>query len=99
MEQEKNKKIELSDAQQNPRLALPEDFIVTHELPFGGECGDSPAEHRQLLNESSRMNSKSPLTGVSAQAADPLGRQLVGKAPKSLNPSAIRKSVRKTDKS
>ena len=57
MKDEKNKRIELTDNQQNPRLAKPEDFTVieSHDanyhgsLPFHGQCGDTEREYDSLL--------------------------------------------------
>ena len=57
MKDEKNKTIELSESQQNPGLAKPEDFrvIESHDanylgsLPFHGQCGDTEREYNSLL--------------------------------------------------
>ena len=53
----KNEKVELSENQQNPGLAKPEDFSVVESydsdylggLPFHGQCGDSKREYNALL--------------------------------------------------
>jgi hypothetical protein len=44
-----NEKIELSNTQQNPGAAKPEDFTVNEVQPFGGQNGDSRAERRRLM--------------------------------------------------
>lgn len=52
----KNQKIELTENQQNPGLARPEDFTVMHpdesatkHLPGHGQCGDTKREYNALL--------------------------------------------------
>ena len=53
----KSEKVELSENQQNPGLAKPDDFSVVESydpdylgrLPFHGQCGDSKREYNALL--------------------------------------------------
>jgi len=47
-----DQKIELSENQQNPGGARPENFEITHEGPEyegGGQTGDSASEHARLM--------------------------------------------------
>jgi hypothetical protein len=74
-----NEKIELSDAQSNPRLAEPTDFEILQNggdggktLPFHGQCGDSRAEYQKLIRPN-RDKGKSPRITPS----DAWGRKLV----------------------
>jgi len=66
---EKNQVIELTAAQSDPYLALPEDFTVVEDgVPFTGQRGDNKREYAQLLVEAEKLNSKSPFTGTPARA-------------------------------
>jgi hypothetical protein len=51
-ESQNNEKIELSNNQQNPGAAKPEEFEVQSEIPGHGQCGDSRAEYKKLERES-----------------------------------------------
>jgi hypothetical protein len=64
-----NQKIELSDAQSNPRLADPNDFEILQNggdggktLPFHGQCGDSRAEYRKLIRPNRDKGKSSRIT-------------------------------------
>jgi hypothetical protein len=58
--------IELSEAQQNPYLARPEDFVVgtgvdaaKRQLPGHGQCGDTLREYNHLLKQREQSAGKS----------------------------------------
>jgi hypothetical protein len=62
--------IQLTNAQQNPYLARPEDFPVSEPdeianlpVPFHGQCGDSTREYDQLLAVRASKAGKSKPTG------------------------------------
>jgi hypothetical protein len=72
-----NEKIELSEAQSNPRLAEPSDFIVEdggadRATPFHGQHGDTAAEYKKLTR-ADRDKGKRP----ASTTLDRLGRRLV----------------------
>jgi hypothetical protein len=46
-----NEKIELTETQQNPGAAKPEDFKVNEAIPFGGSNGDTLAEKKKMLKQ------------------------------------------------
>jgi len=50
-ESKDNQKIELSNNQQNPGNAKPEEFEVQSEIPLHGQCGNSRAEYARLERE------------------------------------------------
>lgn len=69
---EQDKLFEQSEAQRNPRLALPQDFTVTtasegflKKLPGHGQRGDLASEAGQLLKESETANA-SKISGKGA---------------------------------
>lgn len=103
---EYNTLVELTHNQENPGAARPSDFEIENErLEGGGQCGDSPAEYRALLDESDKENSKSPFVGGSepdhtVRYADVTSWADTSKGKTGAALSGKRKaSVRKTDKS
>jgi hypothetical protein len=62
MKTQKDRLIELSPNQQTPGDAKPTDFEPqTEEIEFGGACGDTPREYRELLKEGAKAR-KDPRT-------------------------------------
>jgi hypothetical protein len=62
--------IQLTDSQQNPYLARPEDFkisepddIASRSVPFHGQCGDTTREYNRLLAIRESKAGKSKVTG------------------------------------
>ena len=52
MKTQKDQLLELSPNQESPRDAKPTDFEPqTEEIEFGGACGDTQREYRELLKE------------------------------------------------
>jgi hypothetical protein len=65
---QQDQKIELTEKQQNPYLARPEDFAVSEPddsrpLPFHGQCGDTTKEYDRLLAIRASKAGKSKVTG------------------------------------
>jgi len=73
MKSENHKLIELSPAQSNPYLCLPEDFVVETVIPGGGQRGSSVSEHRKLILETHEDPLFSKWSGKSGRGKD--GRQ------------------------
>lgn len=78
MKESKGQKIELSESQGHPNLALPEDFeignaaINANEVVPGCYGNITPAQYQSLLRESAEARStKPPLTGRSGLASHP----------------------------